>query len=247
MIYYYDILFSFQVKVDNVVSDAFTLVPTHECTKKLQKSGLIFKKLKDETAVIVERVGEEKSTAEPIRKIKSTTVFSFILFLNDSDLLGKIIPYKRLPNATDNPFPPYSGRSRKLYFNNLNATFSIEDTRNKLSHTDKVSDDDLGSVTLNKFGYTERDPGVNLQQITFTEISPVGGIIMPYGPGVTNRTAQLELNKAAYHLKRGPHLETLYAESSLIGSNALGIIEIFKDETIQYDQEIKYEIPFSTS
>lgn len=241
---FFDILFSIQVKVDSVVSDAFTVRPTLGCSKKLKQQGLLFKNLTNKSVVITEKIGEERSTALPIRKIKKTTGFTFLLDLKDQRLLGEIIPFKR---ASNDPFPFYSGRSRKLYFNNLDASFSIEDTRNKLSHADTVSDEDLGSVTLNKFGYTELDPGVPLQQVTLSEVSPVGNIILPYQQGTTNRTVQLDLKEAAYLLKRGPHLETLYAETALVRSNALAIIEVFKDATIQYDQKIEYEIPFVTS
>ena len=251
MIFFYEILFSIQVKVDNVTSKGFTILPTAECSKKLNRLGMLFKKLEDRSAVIVENIGEDRISSEPIRKIKKTTGFTFLLYLDDLELLGKIAPYKR-----NSPFPPYSGRARKLYFDNLNFnivddSFVIQDNRNLLSSGNTVNDSDLGSVTLNKFSYTETDVNVPLPTLTFREINPVGESIRPYAehpfPDPARKTVQLDLKNGAYQLTRGINQEVMYADSSLVGSNALGIVQIFKDENVDYGTKIEYEISFSTT
>lgn len=245
MIYFYDILFSIKVKVDGVFTEQFSIMPTAICRNKLNQISWLFKETNEGGIIIVEKLGVDENSAVVTHTVNSLIDFTFLLQLNDVALLENIKPYKR---TTD--LPSYSGRSRQLYFNNLDAFHAVEDTRIELSESNAVGDTDFASIILNKFSYTETDLSIPLHQIRLNEIRPNGDVMEPFDPlPLSGSTAQIELKNGAYQLERGnnpANSEILFAQSSLLRSSALGIIQIFKDENIDYNNQIDYEITFVT-
>ncbi|MEM9885300.1 MAG: hypothetical protein AAF849_05350 [Bacteroidota bacterium] len=126
MTYFYDVLFSIKVSVEDQPNVAFTISPTSDCRAQLSAAGLIVKQTERGFAVITEKFGADLASAEPIRKIKSLTDFVFELRIDSFSKLAKIKPYGRKITEI---LPSFVGKSRKLYFNNLDASFDIEDTR----------------------------------------------------------------------------------------------------------------------
>lgn len=243
MIYFYDVLFSIKVVVEDQPDVNFVITPTPACRMQLSAVGLNTKQTEQGFKVFTEKLGVDEASAEPIRKIKSLTDFIFELRIDSFNKLDEIKPYGRKITET---LPTFVGKSRKLYFNNLDASFNIEDTRNKLSVADKVSDADFCSITLNKFGFTEESNANINAGNTLERVSPSGVQIAPFSliPIFTKNEAAT-LNNGAYQVPNSSN-EIIFAQDSLVQSNAIGIIQIFKDQNVDYNQSIEYEIIFET-
>ncbi|HMQ46517.1 MAG TPA: hypothetical protein PKA00_04500 [Saprospiraceae bacterium] len=249
----YDILFAFQVShPDDGVAQGFSIQPTITCGQLLARYGLIFKPMPNGGAVIVEKKVPENpaDTPEPVRKIKGVAQFSFILSLNNYALLTDTIPFHL------SSFPAFVGRSRILYFDNLDENNLIDQDLDHppqmtLSNMDfavyemgtdgAVSDKDLGSLGLNQFEYYANPQQTNTFQVT--PILPNGGTTETWPINNNNKRVALKLADGPYTIKQSGE-EVFYAASSLLRSGPFGLIHIFKDEQVDYNTTIRYDIIF---
>lgn len=249
----YDILFAFQVShPDDGAAQGFSIRPTFACTQQLAKLGLIFKPMTNGGAVIVEKKVPENpaDSPEPIRKIKGLAQFSFLLYLNNPALLKDTIPFHL------SSFPPYVGRSRILYFDNLDENNLIDQNLDHppqmtLSTMDfavyemgtegAVGEKDLGSLGLNQFEYYANPLQTNTFQVT--PILPNGGTTETWPINNNNKRVALKLAEGPYTIKQSEE-EVFYAASSLLFDGPFGLIHIFKDEQVDYNTTIRYDIIF---
>ncbi|MEM9885301.1 MAG: hypothetical protein AAF849_05355 [Bacteroidota bacterium] len=108
-----------------------------------------------------------------------------------------------------------------------------------------MSDADFCSVTLNQFGYTEGSTSTNSGDL-LKEVSPSGAQIVPFAlEPIFTENEIVRLSNGAYQVPNNTN-EIIFAQDHLVQSNVIGIIQIFKDENINYNQSIEYKIIFET-
>lgn len=236
----YDILFSFRVQHDlytDLVSRDFQIIPTASCQINLARHGMIFKSDEEGGSAIIEKYTDGVIT-EPLRKIQDLTAFTFLIKAVNPQIFSQTKPY------TETALPAFTGLSRILYLDNLNNANQI-DASTTLSNQTNIGLEDLASIIPNSFSFVS-DP-VNIQQIRVEEIKPLGGIVDTVLISPNQRNTELELAKGAYRLiKLGPlnSSEIIFAEKDILLENFLGLIQIYKDSTVDYTNPIHYTLNF---
>ncbi|MCO6477061.1 MAG: hypothetical protein J5I94_10600 [Phaeodactylibacter sp.] len=249
----YDIIFSFRVNhPDDRAGRGFRIVPTVACRRQLARYGLIFKPMANGGAVVVEKkvTPGPAGPPQPIRQINEVANFSFLLFLDNPGLLTSTIPFHQ------SGLPEFIGRSRILYFDNLSTDNRIDLDLNgmpeagpygmelavyELPREGDVSLGDLASLGLNKFEYYADPLTTSIFQVT--PIRPGGGTARSWPINANNKRVELELEEGPYLIKQDEE-EVFYAAASLLPAGAFGLIHIFKDQDINYDLTIRYDIFF---
>lgn len=259
MIYFYDILFSIKAKHDvypDGLSDNFIVEPTFESRHVLNRLGLLYKRVESGGLVIMEQIGSEENTAQLIRPIKGITGLSFLLTLKDLAILrytkpfGKKIIIKENNSIKEvkyeaNTLEEFIGRTRILYFDNLDQQgdnqYTISD-RLQLSNVDQVGLDDFGSIIPNIFNY----PTDTISNINAYEMKPEGQI-RKFERDMENGSLKPLPTGAYWTVDTGTNEnnpQMLYADSKLLGTRALGVIQVFIDENTIDEPEKQYEINF---
>lgn len=259
----YDLLFTFQLFPEGGAEPLFAVIPTTDCVQTLRRYGLIFKPLSPGAAIIAEKRFQPDGSKATLRPIRSLTSFSFILQLKEAALLNQVAPYVMRNGSGEIipvELPSFSGRSRILYFNNLSASGQIDSdlefipppedvdfdlSSRKLSIQDMVSADDLASLAPNVFSLTEDPARVSLLQLQ--SIRPDGDTMLTEPITAQKRRVEVDVPSGAYRLIRtgpGGGEERIYAGSQLLGGAVFGLIEIFKDDSINYGSVINYQIEF---
>ncbi len=249
----YDILFAFQVNhPDDKAKQGFRILPTPACRRQLSRYGLIFKPMPNGGAVIVEKKapGDPAQTPLPIRQIKGITGFSFLLFLNNPNLLADTVPFHQ------SGLPSFIGRSRLLYFDNLDSNNRIDRDLDpqpqtgpsnmnlavyELAQEGDVSLQDLASLGPNKFEYYADPQTTSIFHLT--PIQPNGGAAQSWTIDNNNKRVALELDEGLYAIRQSEE-EIFYAASNLLSAGPFGLIHIFKDQQIDYNLTIRYDIFF---
>lgn len=237
----FDVLFSFQFAHDvyhDAVTRDFRIVPTNRCLATLARHGMGFKGFEQGGQVIVEKISDGLSPAEALRPLRGLTAFPFVIQAINKGIIPQTRPYNETGLRT------FTGKSRILYLDNLNNA-NVIDTSTQLSVNAQVGQDDLGSLIPNEFTFYE-DPAF-IQQVRIEEIQP-GGMIVQTVPITPNQTrVELELASGAYRLIKlglGSDSEVIYVESGLLGADLIAIVQIYKDETVDYNTPVHYTISF---
>lgn len=249
----YQTLFAFQaIHPDDEARQAFRILPTAACRRQLARYGLIFKPLPNGGVVIVEKKapGAPGDAAQPVHKITGTTGFSFLLFLNDSSLLPDTVPFQ------ESGLPSFIGRSRILYFDNLDSSNRIDHELDyppqpgpsgidyavyELAREGEVGLRDLASLGPNDFEYYANPQNTSIFQVK--PIHPNGGTTQSWPISNTSKRVSLKLEEGPYTVKQSNE-EIFYAATPLMSAGAFGLIHIFKDQNLDYNLAIRYDIYF---
>ncbi|MEM7369921.1 MAG: hypothetical protein AAF587_15050 [Bacteroidota bacterium] len=237
----FDVLFSFQFAHDvyhDAVTRDFRILPTSTCRAALARHGMGFKSFEEGGQVIVEKISDGLSPAQALRPLRGLTAFPFIIQAVNKSIIPQTRPY------SETGLRSYTGKSRILYLDNLNNA-NVIDTSPQLSVGAQVGQGDLGSLIPNEFSFQE-DPA-DIQQVRIEEIQPGGSIVqtVPITPNQTR--VELDLKSGAYRLIKlgiGSDIEVIYAESGLLGADLIAIVQIYKDETVDYNTPVPYTISF---
>lgn len=249
----YDILFSFLVEHPRT-TDAFQVRPAPACQQALKKAGLLFKAFPNGGLVAAEKRHLPNGTTRVAHRIAGLTRFSFLLLLRDRSLLADTVPF----NAAD--LPDFSGRRRVLYLDNLSADRRIDTGLEALPPTtpgaapvmsmplstgDWVDRADLASITPRHFDLLLKE---GESQLKIESLAPAGAPSQTHTVSPSNRALSLLLPTGGVRAQRQSGATTTteiwVADDALTTENALGVIDIYKDERVDYNKHIRYDIIF---
>lgn len=242
-----DPIFFIRVRHDKYVTSEtpetgnyFRIVPTAATARTLAGLNWVFKAMPNGAFVAVQKNIRPDGSAKVQTELRQGAFFTFLLYVNDPGILLCTPPY----DSGSAPLPLYSGRTRLLYFDNLDD--ANQPDRLLLSREDKVTKRDFGSLVPNNFRIQAAGPSVT--RIDFTEIKPGGAVVCSAQFSPEQRTALVDLPSGAFHLVTTPAngQEVLLADAELLDEKAIGIIRIYKDEHLNYDASVNYTIPFAS-
>lgn len=218
----------------------FTIIPMEGTREKMRRMGWIFKPMNDGIVVFGEKSIDPSGNAEFRSRPANNEVLTFLLLLEEADLLNYTHPFK-------SPLPPYSGRTRLLYFDNLSTTPPTgEDLR--LTGDEFIHSTDLASGGPLSFQYLASEP-----QITSVELQAIRPETPPAKSFPINppaRTVGLEAEEGAYRLtpKPGGTTETVFLTQERFPGNAFGCIRIFNTAALPMsDTYRKYQAVFANA
>ncbi len=256
----FDALFNLSIQHDFLrqgVKNAFAIQPSLESRKQLRRNGLLFKPFVEYVPafplqravegyhIIVEKIVSPEP-AMPLRKIQTFTGFTFEIALNQTALLNQVEPFTktengtRIPQALTVPF----GR-RILYFNNVEDNGALDEDV-ILSKEAAVSTKDVWSLIPEQFTV----PKIVNNATKLAIQSLTNSFTSEYVIKSTQTKIDIKLPPGIYRFSwRGgsnasPAL--VLVNSELYKSNLLGVIQIFKDKTVDYDVMMNYTLKFKT-
>lgn len=249
----YDILFSFNLDHPGPRPDDLYLYPTSDCTGKLKQFGLIFRKLPQGGLIIQEKRILPDSSLAVIRPMPPEVVFTFVLATSNPAALQLLKPFHDV-------LPPFSGRRRILYLNNLDGSLQLDTALDHppqttpsdtdlaakvISKDPAVGENDLASLTPNSFSLLA-DPAETSQLILAAQ-KPNPPVNQQFPVTATHKNIALELETGAFRLDKTGSInstEILFADTRMLTTDVVGIIEIFKDPNTDYNTTIRYDIIF---
>lgn len=254
MEYTFDILFRIDIIHPAVdpVSRAFSLVPTSGCQAQLRKAGLIAKPVENGTWIIVEKVLPGN---QPLRPITTLVNFQFLLLLHQPAILDTTDGFQ---SDGGNTFPSYVGRKFLLQLSNLDDAGTIDGRINLAKSGTTVGTEDLASISGQLHSFSV-DPAVN--SVDFQSLRPFddrefirtvseGNIVHIGDPPTLEKPFFTPVPAGSWRVKQSPSGvidEVLITDDSLVQQRAFGLVEIFKDASVDYDSPIIYQIPFDTA
>lgn len=238
----------------------FSVTPTGDTQKRLLQMGWVFKPYTDGGGGILyaEKTVAPDGTAKLRVKPAQNEGFTFVVGLNDPSLLRETKPYMRPPtqaeiDAEPDPikknaprpteqFPPFSGRARVLYFNNLNATASGPDTFS-LTAGSAVGFAEFASRLPTDFMFRTETSGVT--KVEMTTLAP-GGTPIPFPLNTTTQSAEIKLPENGYGLAPKPvgQSETVFLTDESLPTNTLGVLRIFQPPGADWEPFRHYQIMF---
>lgn len=247
MEYKFDILFRIDISHPGVaqIGRAFSLVPTSLCRTQLRKAGLIAKPVDNGIWIIVEKILPGNV---PLRPINSLVNFQFLLLLHQPAILESTDGFQLSS-------PPFVGRRSVLHLSNLDIGGTIDGRINLAKSGTTIGTEDFASIAGQLHSF-KVDPIVN--SVDFQSLNPVnstgfnravseGNIVQIGAPPTTERPSFTPVPSGAWQVKQSPSGvidEVLITDDSLVQQRAFGLVEIFKDGSINYDSTIIYQIPF---
>lgn len=238
----YQVLFTIQWihnLYPNGLSRDFLLVPTAEGRKQLANYGMLFKPLETGGLVAVEMMEQGAGTWIPVRPITEAMVITLLLKVQKANVLSKTRPF-HAPNL------PLLGKTRTLYLTNLNATNTIDTTEILAKSALGVDIADIASIVSEKFVF-RADPA-QINQVAATAVFPGSTFSKTLNLDNDHRIVEFDLPFGAYNIKRSglinPPDEVVFADQVLMGEDAVGIVQIFKNQSVDYNNPKHYRIPF---
>lgn len=222
----------------------FSLEPTPSTTRQLKKLGWIFKSQPGSCKVFGEKVFDPERNAV-LRTIPAKTEgFTFFLRLNNPALLNGTKPYvlQSKPQLIPNPnLPVYSGRSRLLYFDNLNPVPQSGGEFSLCSGAVDVAQ--FASFAPTSFTFDKPKNGVKTLKFKALSRDPT---TTTFSVNEQSKSVLVKLPENAYTLEQNPggFSETLFLTSETITGNALGIVRIFGTEEGNWEPIRRYRINF---
>ena len=241
----YDILFSIRFLHDYYGGDStdISIRPTADCEEVLRNYGLLFKSIPGGGLVLFS-LNEKK---EIHRKIQAITRFRFLLNLRNS----------AFENFTSLPYPVTKLGRKFYYFSNVTNTGAL-DTSTALA---KSAGNKVGSVDYSWLANPNLTIplGGNFSQVAVSQIIPgVGKRVVKTFQTVTLDKLVIDLlnidnsPNPPFALKAGsynldftgpsPKTEQIYFDETLWQSNGWGLLEIVKDNTLNYAAKTEYTI-----
>ena len=219
---------------------SFSVEPTGETRRRLLRMGWVFRPYTGGGggALYAEKMIAPDGTAKLRARPAPDEGFTFIIRLADAALLNQTKPYAKVPST----LPAFSGRSRLLYFNNLNAVST---------GTDQFSLSAGSAVGLPEFG--SRMPTVFIFQATSSSVTQVkmdalipGGTSQSFPVNSKTRSAAINLPENGYRLTQQPGgaAETLFLTNTALPANSLGVLRIFQPPGADWEPFRRYQILF---
>jgi len=230
----FDPLFSIKIvhsKNPLVNAEDFDLEPTQGTAQRLKALNWICKSQAGYCTVYGQKVFEANGDAVLRGQASNDESFTFFLNLNNPEILNLTKPYvlSSNPVIVPNPnLPAFSGRTRLLYFDNLNPV-PLSGAELSLS-TGEVDIDQFASSAPTVFDFDQAKPGVN--SLKFTALTPSSTITqINLHPQLHN--AQVELEENTYRVDQipGGPSETMVLMRENVHGNVLGMIRIFPSAT----------------
>lgn len=222
----------------------FMFEPTKTSAMLLKKLGWVFKTLPGELTIYGEKVFEINGDANLRSKPQANESLSFFIKLNNTVILNETKPYvlKSKPDLKPNlSLPVFSGRSRLVYLDNLNAS-SLSGGAFSLT----VGPVDVAQMASNfptKFTFYQANPGVKTLKINSK--TPKASTLQ-YPIDEQTNSAQIELPENAYQLEQNPggFTETIVVLSENIEANVLGLVRIFPYTDGSWEPARNYHVNF---
>lgn len=225
-------------------AEDFTLEPTSTTERRLKELGWVFKAQPGVCTIYGEKVFEANGNASLRYLPDAEESFTFFLNLSNAAILNETKPYVLASKPVVVPksdLPAFSGRSRVLYFDNINPSpqsggeFSLS--------TGRVDVDQFASVAPISFSFNKAAPGVST--LKFTALTPTATIAQ-FAVNQPMQTAQVTLGENAYHLEQVPGgpSETMVIMAENLAGKALGVVRIFQPVSGSWEPLRRYRIDF---
>lgn len=249
----YEVLFAFKLRHPAANIHDFEIQPTAVCRKRMKRFGLLFKAKQGGEFVLIEKKINANDVPQVIRPVRELTAFTFLLFLNKPALLLNTRLYDQ--NASTS----LVGRSPIIYLDNLddnniidgnvefhpaNDTGVAELGTMPLSVTSKVSNQDVASIIPNQYTYYVDSSITN--EFIVESIKPGEPWMESYFIAPEENRVDLSLPTGAFRIRRPglPGEQTVFADTALLPTRPFGVIQIHKDQNIEYNRAIRYDIVF---
>jgi len=202
----------------------FSIIPTESTREKLRRMGWIFRSANDGIQVFGEKTIDPKGNAELRSNLASNDVFTFLLLLDDVSLLNYTHPFK-------SDLPPFSGRTRLLYFDNLTTTPPTGDNL-RLTGDEFIHSTDLASGGPTSFQYLA--PLAQITSVELQAITPENPPAKSFSIKPPARAVGLEVAEGAYRMtpKPGGTAETLFLTPERLTGKTIGCIRIFNTSAL---------------
>lgn len=218
----------------------FVLVPTDETKSRLSKMGWVFKpRVAGGGGVLyAEKVVAPDQTAKLRVRPANNEGFSFLILLSNPALLQKTKPF----DSPASSMPPFSGRARTLYFDNLNAN-AIGGNIYLLSQNSAVSFAEFASRVPVHFMYRAAS-----NAITSLDLTPLvpGGATSTIPINDNTHSIEVNLPENGYRVAPKPsgNTETLYLSDETFPPATLGVVRIFQPPGADWEPFRRYQIMF---
>lgn len=206
----------------------FILEPSRGTAARMFRLGWVAKKGTGSITVYGEKVFDSGGSAKLRASISKEDGLTFLLRLTNPTLLNETKPYVLdsapvvVPNTN---LPEYSGRTRILYFDNLNPTPLPGDVLKLTPNT--VDEQQMGSSAPVFFDFTNIKPGATALQVT--SLAPAGAAqTFTISPGA--RSIKVDLPENAYAFEQNPSgfSEKIFLSPEPVESNVIGVVRIFQ-------------------
>lgn len=242
----FDPLFSIKIvhsKNVSVSAEDFSLEPTHATARLMKTLNWIHRAQAGFCTVYGEKVFDADGNTSFRVQPKAEESLAFFLRLNNASLLNETKPYvlASTPEIVPNVLPTFSGRTRLLYFDNLNPV-PVSGGEFSLSTSAEVDLDQLASSAPLSFSFDKAKTGVS--NLKFTALTPEA-VTTQFALHPQLRSAQIDLPENAYRVEQipGGPTETLVLMAENISGNELGVIRIFPGAT-GWEPLRRYRIDF---
>ncbi len=252
MEYRFDVLFRIELRYPGLepMNRWMTIQPTSDCMMTLQRFGTLCRSTENGIFVAMEKM---MPSGAPLRPIRETVSFRFLLKFIDPHLLDNTAGFE-----SGAALLPYVGRSRFAYFSNLDDALVLDGRTELARAAAQVSQEDMGSLASQTHQFV---PATGTSQVSLTPLTPGGGPATlrsvaagrPLSlavPDPNGWPSSQGLDAGAWHLQQvGSTLprQLLVADDALLGSKSFGLIEIFKDATVDLTSPVLYTISFQPS
>lgn len=219
----------------------FALAPSPETRQRFQRLGWLSKSMANGILVFAEKTVRQDGTEFIKGSPEPLEFFTFYLKLNQPSLLNETRPFA-------NP-PKYSGRSRLLYFDNLNPTLIGPPNGPqliRLTAETYVGLPEFGSRGLTPFRFATSASTVT--NVTATAISPaVPPASESFNVKEGARTVELDLPEDAWRVKEEPagEPEILYLSQKPLPPDVFGLIRIYNTEALPLNQYRRFQALFA--
>lgn len=249
----YDPLFSVELKhpfYESGISNDFRLQPTEACKELLRNQSLLFRTTEGKATVICEKIGIDLDR-KPLRPISKPLKFSFYLILNNPYFQNFTDLYTA--NATEadkNRRGIYFLSNIKLDDGTIIDQDEISEGMVSLSQEGAVSELDLIEPKNQRFSVRVNPDEDDIFKLERLEQKV--GYIEEVNIAIEGKNTSLNIDVAASPpgiyksiLEGNDSMEKLnYLDSKLAGIGAFGVVEIYVDPFIDYNNPIKYLIEF---
>ncbi len=218
----------------------FSIEPTSDTKRRLLRMGWVFR---PSTAggggtLYAEKIFAIDGTAKLRVRPAQNEGFSFIIRLAEASLLNQTKPYVPTPSN----LPPFSGRARMLYFDNLNAS-PVSANTFSLTAGNAVDFPEFASRMPTPFTFRSASPAVTGLEL---KVLAPGGSATNFPINDKTQSVEINLPENGYRFTQQPggQSETLFLTNEVLPANTLGIVRIFQPPNTDWEPARHYQIMF---